>query len=472
MAERYDLVILGAGPGGYVAAVRAGQLGLRTAVVEKRESPGGTCLHWGCVPTKVLLHAAGLLEDARGAAAFGVQLGAPALDLGTLHKRKAVTIRRLAKAIENLLDATGVERVRGRGRLDGPGRVLVEGDGGARALAAERVLLATGSETSWPRGFEPDGKRILSSDHALTLPAIPAEVVIVGAGAIGLEFASILHAFGARVTLVELLDRIAPTEDAELSEALRAILVKKGIRVHTGARLAPPGSSGDDRLALRLEAGGEETALAADALLVATGRRPVTGGIGLETVGLKPDAGGFLPVGPRQETAAEGIWAIGDIVPGPQLAHLASAEGLVAVAHMTGGDPRPIDRDLCPACIYCHPELASVGLTEQTARERGLAVETAVFPLAANSKATLINAGQGMVKLVAEAGDGRLLGAHALGRGATELIAEGGLAVQAGLSAAAVGRAIHGHPTLSEVWMEAAHALAGRSIHLPPGGEG
>jgi len=467
MAERYDLVILGAGPGGYVAAVRAGQLGLRTAIVEKRGAPGGTCLHWGCVPTKVMLHAAGLMEEARGAAAFGVELGAPALDLAKLHKRKAVTIKRLAKAIENLLDARGVERVHGRGRLDGPGRVLVECDGGPRTLAAERVLLATGSAIAWPEGFAPDGERVLHSDHALSLAAVPGEAVVLGAGAIGLEFASILRGFGARVTLVELLDRIAPTEDAELSEALRDILVRKGIRIHTGARLAPPAAGPDGRLAMSLQAGGEETPLAADVLLVATGRRPVTEGIGLETVGLETGPGGFLPVGPRQETAADGVWAIGDMVPGPQLAHLASAEGLVAVEHMAGHDPRPLDRDQCPACIYCHPELASVGLTEQAARERGLAVETAVFPLAANSKASLMNAGQGMVKLVAEAGGGRLLGAHALGAGATELIAEGGLAVQAGLDAAAVGRAIHGHPTLSEAWMEAAHALAGLSIHLP-----
>jgi dihydrolipoamide dehydrogenase len=472
MARTRDLVVIGSGPGGYVAAIRAAQLGLTVTVVEKDARLGGTCLHRGCIPTKALLHTADLLQETRRSAEFGVVAGEPKLDLPRAHAHKRKVVTKNAKGIESLLRKHSIEVAIGRGRLDGAGRVVVEGEGGARAVDARHVLIATGSVPRSLPFLAEDGKRILNSDHILELETVPASLAVLGAGAVGVEFASMFAAFGSRVALIEVLPRVLPLEDDEVSAALERALARRKIEVltatkATAAHARPPGvaldlasadgEDGDKKSATRV--------LEVETLLVAVGRRPLTEDLGLEAAGVELDKG-FLRVDGMMRTSVPSIYAIGDVVATPQLAHLASAEGIVAVEHMAGLEPRPIDYDQVPSCTYCDPEVASVGLTERKARERGFEVAAAKFPFTASGKAAILGRGDGFVKVVRETRHDQLLGVHLLGPKVTELVAEAGVALRLESTNEDLYRAIHPHPTLAEAMMEAARVAAGIGIHI------
>jgi len=477
MPEPRDLVIIGSGPGGYVAAIRAAQLGLQVTVVEKDPLPGGTCLHRGCIPTKALLHTADLLEDARHGAEFGVVGAEPRLDLPRAHQHKLKVVRKNAKGIESLFRKHRIELVQGRGRLDGARRVVVRGDGGERTIEARFVLLATGSVPRALPFLPEDGKRVLNSDHILELQSVPASLAILGAGAVGVEFASMFATFGSKVTLIEMLPRLLPLEDEEISAALAKALARRGIEIRVAVK-ATAARVGDAGVALDLApadgdaAGGAPggkrgaaTTVEVETVLVAIGRRAVTEDLGLEAAGVEIERG-FVRVDRSMRTTAPGVYAIGDVVPTPQLAHLASAEGILAVEHMAGLDPRPIDYDQVPACTYCDPEVASVGLTEAKARERGYDVAIGKFPWSASGKAAILGRSDGFVKVVRETRHDQLLGVHVIGPRATELIAEAGIALRLEATDEDLERAIHPHPTLSEAMMEAARVAAGRGIHI------
>jgi dihydrolipoamide dehydrogenase len=460
MPEPRDLVVIGSGPGGYVAAIRAAQLGLAVTVVEKDALLGGTCLHRGCIPTKALLHTADLLEEARHGEQFGVACGQPKLDLGRAHQHKQKVVRKNAKGIESLFRKHKIDAVHGRGRLDGARRVVVEADGGQRAIDARHVLLATGSTVRGLPFLPFDGERVLSSDHILELASVPPRLAILGAGAVGVEFASMFATFGSKVTLIEMLPRLLPLEDEEISAALEQALAKRGIEVltstgATGARVEAAS------VVLELAA----RSLEADAVLVAVGRRPVTEELGLEEAGVELERG-FVKVDRFMRTAAPEVYAIGDVVATPQLAHLASAEGILAVEHMARLEPRPIDYDQVPSCTYCDPEVASIGLTEAKARERGWEVATGKFPFIASGKAAILGRADGFVKVVRETRHDQLLGVHVIGPRATELMGEAVMALRLEATVEDMERAIHPHPTLSEAMMEAARVAAGRGLHI------
>jgi dihydrolipoamide dehydrogenase len=460
MPDPRDLVVIGSGPGGYVAAIRAAQLGLAVTVVEKDPFLGGTCLHRGCIPTKALLHTADLLEEARGGTEFGVTCAEPKLDLAKAHQHKLKVVRKNAKGIEGLFRKNRVEVVHGRGRLDGPRRVVVEGDGGERALDTRHVLIATGSAVRALPFLPFDGKRVLSSDHILELASVPVSLAVLGAGAVGVEFASMFAAFGSKVTLIEMLPRVLPLEDEEISAALEKSLARRGIEILTGTS-ATRARVADSGVTLELSS----RSLEADMVLVAVGRRPVTEELGLEAAGVELERG-FVRVDRFMRTAAPEIYAIGDVVPTAQLAHLASAEGILAVEHIAGLDPRPIDYDQVPSCTYCDPEVASVGLTEAKARERGHDVVAGKFPFIASGKAAILGRSDGFVKVVRETKYDQLLGVHVIGPRATELIAEAGIALRLEATDEDLERTIHPHPTLSEAMMEAARVAAGRGLHI------
>jgi dihydrolipoamide dehydrogenase len=460
MPEPRDLVVIGSGPGGYVAALRAAQLGLAVTVVEKDALLGGTCLHRGCIPTKALLHTADLLEEARHGGSLGVDCSEPKLDLGRAHQHKQKVVRKNAKGIESLFRKNKIEVAPGRGRLDGARRVVVASDGGERAIDTRRVLLATGSAVRGLPFLPFDGERVLSSDHILELATVPARLAILGAGAVGVEFASMFATFGSKVTLIEMLPRVLPLEDEEISAALEKALAKRGIEIltSTGAIGARVGATS---VVLELE----RRPLEADAVLVAVGRRPVTEGLGLEAAGVETERG-FIKVDRFMRTAVAEVYAIGDVVPTPQLAHLASAEGILAVEHMAGLEPRPIDYDQVPSCTYGDPEVASIGLTEAKARERGWDTAVGRFPFAASGKAAILGRGDGFVKVVRDTRHDQLLGVHVIGPRATELIGEAGMALRLESTVEDLERAIHPHPTLSEAMMEAARVAAGRGLHI------
>ncbi|MBN1417523.1 MAG: dihydrolipoyl dehydrogenase [Planctomycetes bacterium] len=461
----FDLIVIGSGPGGYVAGIRAAQLGLSTAVVEKDPHLGGTCLHRGCIPTKALLETAEVLDTCRGAAQYGVAAGEAKLDFAAAQKRKQSVVDRLARGIQGLFKKNKVTWIRGKGSLRGPGSVAVEDpEGKTTAYRAKHIILATGS-TPTPIPVAPhDGVRIISSDQALALEHLPGSAIVLGAGAVGVEFASMWSAFGVKVTLVELLPRILPLEDDEVSAGLQKILSKK-MRILTGARLtraaAAPASVRAD---VTLADGGAET-LEADLLLVAVGRRTNLDGLGLEKTRVKVDKGRVV-IDPYGRTDEPTIFAIGDITQGPQLAHAASAEGIVAVEAIAGHETVPVDRARIPSCVYSHPEVASIGLTEKQAIEAGHAVKKGVFPFLGIGKALVLGTTDGFVKIVADARYGELLGVHMVGPRVTELLAGpvGALALEA--TAEAMERVIHPHPTLSEAIAEAVHATLGHAIHI------
>jgi dihydrolipoamide dehydrogenase len=464
--DRYDLTIIGSGPGGYVAAVRAGQLGLKTAVVEMYSQPGGTCLHWGCIPTKALLHAAEVLDTTRHAAAFGIQVAEGKVDREAVLKYKQKQVQANARGVKYLLDKNKVELVHGRGRLAGRGKVEVTPEKGKPfALATDKVVLATGSVVRGLPHVKIDHQHVIDSDDALELARIPSSVIVLGAGAVGVEFASIYRSFGAEVTLVELLPRLVPLEDEELGAELERAFRKRGIAVHTGTKLDAV-EVGKGKVKARATRGEEKLALDAEMLLVAVGRRPRTEDLGLDGTGVVVDGRGFVEVDERMRTGEDGVYAIGDIVGSQALAHVASHEGIVAVEHAAGLDPAPVDYDRVPSCTYCSPEVASIGLSEAVARERGLDVRVGKFPFSAIGKAKILDDTRGFVKIVCDARYDEIVGVHIVGPHATELIAEATAALNLEATAESLFHAIHAHPTLSEAMGEAALAVHGRSIHM------
>jgi len=462
----YDVVVIGGGPGGYVAGIRAGQLGLKAAVVEKAPALGGTCLHWGCIPTKALLHAAEVLDTARHAGDFGIQVAAATLDLAAVHRYKNKVVTKNAKGIEFLFKKNKVDWVPGRGRLAGTGKVEVTGaDGSKRTLTTRNVILATGSTVRDLPFARFDRERILSSDDILNVTALPKSLAILGAGAVGVEFASIFASFGSKVTVVELLPRAVPLEDEEISAALEKAFKKRGIEVHTDTAVTAV-EVGKDGVTLRANSKGKELSFQAERVLLAAGRRPVTDDLGLEGTKVLVQKG-FVKVDGFMQTGEPGVYAIGDIVATPLLAHVASHEAMVAVEHLAGKHPaEPMNYDQVPACTYCQPEIASVGLTEAEAKRRGHSVRVAKFPFGAIAKAAILGEPDGFVKIVGDTKHDELLGVHAIGPRATELIAEAAVALRLESTVEELFHSVHAHPTLSEAIAEAALGVHGRSIHI------
>ena len=464
MPDNYDVAIIGSGPGGYVAAIRAAQLGLKTVVVEKDDKLGGTCLHVGCIPTKALLHNAEVYEYVREAKDYGIQCGQPLLDWSVVQARKERIVKKHAKGVEFLLKKNKVETARGWARLAGGGRLLVEqAGGGAREITARAILLATGSEARMLPGLQPDPALVVTNREILELKQIPRRMVIVGAGAVGVEFASIFRSFGAEITLLEMLPRIVPFEDEEISKELERVYKKRGIGVHTAAQVEEVRTPG--KVSVDYTVNGKRGSVEADALLVAIGRKPNTENIGLEQTRARVEQG-FVHVNEYQQTGEPGLYAIGDIVAGmPQLAHVASMQGIVAVTHIAGRPAKPLRRDRIPACTYSQPEIGSVGLTEAQARQQGYEVKTGKFSFMANSRASILGRHDGFVKIVAEQKHDEVLGVHIIGPMATEMIAEAVMALELEATVDEIMYTIHAHPTLAEALFDAGNAVKGMTIN-------
>jgi dihydrolipoamide dehydrogenase len=474
MSRDYDVIVIGAGTGGYVAAIRAAQLGLAVAVVEKQKTLGGTCLNWGCIPTKALLEHAHALKIIRNAKEWGVVLdstgGSPRVDMGQVHARKDRIVGGLTKGVEFLFKKNKIDWIKGTARLTGNGGVDVyEGD--RQTLRARReIIVATGSAPRSVPGIQIDRTRIITSDEAIHLKEIPRAIAIMGSGAVGVEFASIFRRFGSEVTVFELLPRIVPVEDAAVSTELEKSLRKQGIATHTGARVTGARVASDGVEIDAQLADGKPATVRADYLLVATGRRPVTTGLEAERLGLEMDRG-YIKVDPLYRTSVRGISAIGDVITlgtgvHPQLAHVSSAEGIVAAERIAGQETRTINYDHVPGCTYCDPEIGSVGLTEQEAVERGYDVRTGSFPFGVLGRAKMAGETEGFVKIVAEKKYDEVLGVHMIGPRATELVAEATVALRLESTVEELIRTIHAHPTMAEAVGEAAHATHGAAIHI------
>ncbi|HEY3570636.1 MAG TPA: dihydrolipoyl dehydrogenase [Thermoanaerobaculia bacterium] len=462
--EEYDLIIIGSGPGGYVAGVRAGQLGMKVAVVERDPKFGGTCLLRGCIPTKALLHTASILDEIREADTLGIQVAAPTLDIVKAQERKQKVVDSNSKGVEFLFKKNKVTGIHGLGRITGPHEVEVTGPDGAKvSYGAKNIMIATGSVPRDVPIAPVDGERILNSDHILELKKVPQSLAVLGAGAVGTEFASIYASFGSKVTLIEMLPRILPIEDEEVSAELQKALRKRGIDVLAGTKMQSVERT-ENGVRLKLE-GGKVDTVEAELLLVAIGRRPVTENLNLEALGIELERG-YVKVNPFMQTAQPHIYAIGDVINTPWLAHVASAEGILAVEHMAGLPVKPINYDRVPSCTYCDPEVASVGLTEAKARERGYDVKVGKFPFTALGKAKVIGKTTGFVKVVRETKYDEILGVHIIGAHATDLIAEACVALQMEGTDEELLRTMHAHPTMSEAVMEAAHAAHGAAIHI------
>jgi dihydrolipoamide dehydrogenase len=461
VVEQYDVVVLGGGPGGYAAALYGAAAGLRIALVEEQRA-GGTCLHRGCIPAKELLQTAEVLRTVRGAAEFGVGVGEPTLDLRASQTRKQQVIDRLTKGLESLLKGRKVDIYAGTGSiLDAGARQVRVSDG--TELQGNALIVATGSSPRSLPGLDFDGARILSSDHVLEIEEVPGRVAIIGAGAIGCEFASLLADLGTQVTLLEALPRILPGVDDDASEALARAFKKRGIEVHAGTKVTS--IEGTRELSVTFaDGGGQSTTAVVDRVIVSIGRAPRTEGAGIEGSGIELDGHGFIKVDGNMRTTVPGVYAVGDVVPGPQLAHVGFAEAIVAIKTILGEPAQPIAYDKVPWGIYSHPEVAFAGLTEQQAREAGHDVAISTHRFVGNSRALIIGETDGLVKIVADSA-GTILGVHIVGPWATELLAEGYLAVNWEATAEEIGALIHPHPTLSELFGESALALTGRALH-------
>jgi dihydrolipoamide dehydrogenase len=464
----YDLVVLGGGTGGYVAAIRAAQLGLKTAVVE-RDKVGGVCLHRGCIPTKALLHTAELLDLCRRHEEFGIRADGPfAVDWEAASQRKDKVVTQLWRGVQYLLRKNHVDVVEGTGRLEGPGQVVVTQSGGQETRVAYRdLLVATGSEPRPLPGLPFDGRRVLSSDHVLSATTLPRSVLIIGAGAIGVEFASMYNDFGIPVTLVEALPHILPQEDEDVAAELAKLFTRRGITVYAGASVDPAAVTvRDDGVSAPITlADGKTVTVDADVILVAIGRQALTRDIGLETVGVTLNRG-FIEVDDLYRTKAPHVSAIGDCIGGYLLAHVAAHEGMIAVEAIAGEDPERLQPERVPRVTYCRPEVASLGLTAKEAEAAGHHVRTGVFPFRANGRSLILGEGEGFVKLVGDADTDDLLGAHIIGPHASDLINEMALARFLEATGWEVAESVHAHPTVSEVLHEAALALEGRPIHI------
>ena len=464
-SKNYDLVIIGSGPGGYVGAIRAGQLGLATAIIEKDKLLGGTCLHWGCIPTKVMLHDAEVLETVRNAKGNGVVVdGEVSLDLKQVHRHKDKIVLKNAKGVEYLMKKNKVDVIKGFGRLGGSGVVTVSGEDGETEIKAKNIMLATGSSVREIPVFPFDHEVVLSSDDILGLKVVPEHLVVIGAGAVGVEFASVFSRFGSRVTVIELLDRIVPLEDADCSKALEKAFVRQGMTIHTSTKVeSVQVKDGRAQVALKTAEGKDET-IDASHVLVAVGRKPNTDGIGLEKTRVRVERG-VVQVDELCRTDEPGVYAIGDIIPSPMLAHVASSEAKLVAEVVAGQSVQPINYDHVPSCTYCEPQVASVGLTEEEARRRGYDVKVGRFNTSVLAKAQMVGDRDGFVKIVSEKRYGELLGFHVFGHLATELLSEGTVALHLEETDDDFARVMHPHPTLAESVHEASLAVLGHPIH-------
>ena len=461
----HDLLIIGSGPGGYVAAIRAAQYGLKVGVVEKDPKLGGTCLHVGCIPTKALLHYADLYENALHSEEWGLTQKGLELDFARVGQRKSQVVTKHAKGVEFLLKKNKVEWIKGYGKLLGNGKVEVAAADGNRSLTAKNVILATGSGARMLAGLAADPERILTNVEILDLEEVPKSLAIIGAGAVGVEFASIYRSFGSDVTILEMLPRLVPIEDEDVSAELARAFRKKGIRLEVGAKVERVKNSRDGVIIEFSDSEGKKQKLSVEKLLVAVGRKPNTENVGIENTQIKSDRG-FLIVDEWMQTAEPNVYAIGDIVAGtPQLAHTASMEGMVAVGHMAGQDVQPINYLHNPSATYCEPQVGSVGLTEAQARERGHHVKVGKFGFGANSKASILGQHGGFVKVVADEKYGEILGVHIIGPAATELIGEAVVAMKTEATVDSIMATIHSHPTLSEAVQEAFNDVYGLTIN-------
>ena len=465
----YDIIVIGGGPGGYVAAIRAAQLGQKVAVVE-REALGGVCLNWGCIPTKSLLRNSELANILTSESKeFGFSFDNLKLDYAVAHKRSRQVSDRLVKGIGFLFKKNGVTHIQGTATLTGPKQVRVE-PSGQMLEATKAVIIATGARARSLPGMTIDGTKIITSREALTLTSVPKRLVVVGAGAIGMEFAYVFRAYGAEVTVIEMLPHVLPLEDDETAAEVAKAFKKQGIKTLVNTRTEGVDLTADG-VTVRVKDGasGAEQAIAADVVLVAIGVAPNSGGLGLEAAGVATDKRGFIPVDEVMRTNVPGVYAVGDVTGKLLLAHVGSAQGIVAAETIAGHETRPIkdaDYAFMPRCTYCKPQVASLGYTEAQAREKGYELKIGKFPFVANGKALGLNEKEGFVKIIADARYGEILGAHLVGPEVTELLPELALAHTWELTTEEIARTMHAHPTLSEVIMEAAHAVAGQAIHV------
>jgi dihydrolipoamide dehydrogenase len=465
VASAYDLVIIGGGPAGHVGAVRAAQLGLKTAIVE-RDKIGGTCLHWGCVPTKALLHVAEMVERLKDAGALGIEVGQVAVDFSRAQARKAEVVERLYKGVQYLMRKNKIDVFAGTGRLQGPGRVgIALNDGSETELQAAHILIATGAAPKSIPGVTIDNARVLDSNGALSLDVVPGSIAILGAGAVGVEFASLFRALGSEVTLIEMLPTLLPLEDQEIGKALERIFTRRGIRVYTGTT-ARSVTAHDRGVSIVLARGQEALSVDADYLLVAVGRRPVIEDLEVASVGVLVE-GGAIKVDAGYQTSVPGIYAVGDVIAGPyRLAHVASDEAVHVVERLAGVESEPVDYMTVPRPTFSIPQVATVGLSEQQAQEQGYQVRVGRFPFSANSKAVIDGERDGLVKVVTEARTGEILGIHMVGPNVTELLAAGVAVKYLEGTVVEMGGAVHAHPTLSEALREAALDAMGRALNI------
>jgi dihydrolipoamide dehydrogenase len=465
----YDVIVIGTGPGGYVCAVRAAQLGLKTAVVEKNATFGGTCLNVGCIPSKAMLHASELYEEAgNNFAKMGINVGKPTVDLAALLKYKEQNVESNVKGVEFLFKKNKIEAFRGAGHIVAPGQVEVkDADGKTQTLVTKNIVIATGSDVARLNGIDIDEKRVVSSTGALDLAKAPQKLLVVGAGIIGLEVGSVWRRLGAQVTIVEFLDHILPGIDGEVARQFHRLLQKQGLSFKLSSKVTAVDTSGK-ALKVKIEpaaGGGDAETIEADIVLVAIGRVPFTDGLGLEAAGVKKDNRGRVIVDPHFRTNVAGIYAIGDVIAGPMLAHKAEDEG-VAAAEIIAGQSGHVNHDVIPNVVYTSPEIAAVGKTEEELKTAGIAYQVGKFPFSANSRARANLATDGFVKILADAKTDRLLGVHILGPDAEAMIAEAAIAMEFGASSEDIARTCHAHPTLSEAMKEAALAVAKRAINF------
>ena len=464
----FDVIVIGGGPGGYVAAIRSSQLGQKVAVIE-REALGGVCLNWGCIPTKSLLRNSELANILTGEAKdFGFSFENLKLDYSVAHKRSRQVSDRLVRGIGFLFKKNGVTHIQGTAKLVGPKQVRVEPSG--QLLEAKNIIIATGARPRSLPGITIDGQRIITSREALALTAVPKRIVVVGAGAIGMEFAYVFRSYGAEVTVIEMLPHVLPLEDDETAAEVAKAFKRQGIKTLVNTRTEGVDLTADG-VTVRVKDGasGAEQAIAADTVLVAIGVAANSDGIGLEAAGVQTDKRGFIPINETMQTNAPGVYAIGDVTGKLLLAHVASAQGIVAAETIAGHETRPIkdaDYVFMPRCTYCKPQVASLGYTEAQAKEKGYEIKIGKFPFIANGKALGLNEKEGFVKIIADAKYGEILGAHLVGPEVTELLPELALARTWELTTEEIARTVHAHPTLSEALMEAAHAVMGQAIHV------
>ena len=463
---KYDVAIIGSGPGGYVAAIRAGELGLKTIVVEKDPYLGGTCLHIGCIPTKVLLHHADVYDHFKNASELGFEVSGLKINWANILARKSKIVTKHAKGIEFLFKKNKVEWVQGWGRYDGPGKVSVEKDGKMSAMEAGGILLVSGSEAKALPGIEPDHKQILTNRSILQLPEIPKTLIVVGAGAVGVEFASIFNSFGTEVTILEALPRVVPVEDEEISAELDKAFRKRGITIHTNCAVEAVKKDAKCVTVSFKDKDGKPQTLQGEKLLLAVGRKAMTENCGLEKSKAKLDRG-FVLVNQFMETDEPGLYAVGDIVAGfPQLAHAAMMEGIVAVTHIAGKPTHPVVKTRIPNATYCEPQIGSIGLTEKQAKEAGYTVKTGKFPFVGNSKATILGAHGGFIKVVSDEKYGEVLGIHIIGPLATEILSEAAAVLQLEGTVDDMMNMIHAHPTVWEAMGDAFASVRGLQINV------